>query len=444
MRLDFKTKFKIMSAEFFENESLNLPFANLPMVLREGVSVFKTEHEQKVFLYSSLGVLSGLCTRVTGEYRQQTCFPNLYSMIVAPAASGKSVLKYARSLVFDVHKEIIASSKKKRELFEEQLEAAKEAAEPLPKPPALQVALIPANCSSAKLYAHMEANGQFVPCIIAESELDTLTVANSTEYGNFSDLLRKSYHNEMVSYSRKKDNEFIELYDPKLAVILSGTPEQVKRFITNAEDGLLSRFMVFSFSTPPEWSSVAPCRHCVNLDAHFSNLSSVIAEYHSFLQQNPFSVKLSESQWEELDMFGEDHLYDALSKFSEHSVSLVKRHALMVYKICMLLTALRAAENNVVQPVITCSDIDFEFSLSIVRESLDNSFKLFASYPQGKVKARLSKKDYLEILPQEFTRSEGVTFGYEYGISERTTDRWLGDFAKGGQLEHKHGNYRKL
>lgn len=433
-----------MTVPSFENQHLSSPFANLPMVIREGISVFKTEHEQKVFLYSSLGVLSGLCTRVTGEYRQQTCFPNLYVIILASAASGKSVLKYARSMVYDVHKTVIKASKERMEAHNAALKAASDQGETaeLVKPP-FQVVLIPANCSSAKLYGHLEANGQFTPSIIAESEMDTLTVANKAEFGNFSDLLRKAYHNEPVSYSRKKDNEFIELYDPKLAAVLSGTPDQAKRFITNAEDGLLSRFMIFSFSTPPEWSSVAPCKHCVNLDAHFETLSQEVERYHSFLQENPFSVTLSSSQWENLDQFGEDHLYDTLEKFSEHSVSLVKRHALMVYKVCMVLTALRAVENKAVQRSIECSDEDFKFSLSLVRESLGNSLQLFSSYPQGKAKARLSKDEFLEILPDSFTRADGVQTGMEYGISERTSDRWLAWLVDKRFLAHNHGNYKK-
>jgi hypothetical protein len=43
--------------------------------------------------------------------------------------------------------------------------------------PLMQVPIIPANCSSAKLIEHLMPNNGHAPSIIIESELDTITIA---------------------------------------------------------------------------------------------------------------------------------------------------------------------------------------------------------------------------------------------------------------------------
>ena len=62
--------------------------------------------------------------------------------------------------------------------------------------------------------------------ILFETEGDTLSQTLKSEHGNYSDILRKGFHHETISMSRRKDREFIELPLPRFAVVLSGTPKQ--------------------------------------------------------------------------------------------------------------------------------------------------------------------------------------------------------------------------
>ena len=65
---------------------------------------------------------------------------------------------------------------------------------------------------------------------------------------------RKAFAHESFGYLRRGDDgEEKEVDNSRLSTVLSGTPEQVKSLIRDAENGLLSRFMFFCINSTPEW-----------------------------------------------------------------------------------------------------------------------------------------------------------------------------------------------
>ena len=67
---------------------------------------------------------------------------------------------------------------------------------------------IPGNISAAMLIQMMNANeGSGILC---ETEADTITNALNQDWGDFSDILRKGFHYEEVSYARKGEEEKIK------------------------------------------------------------------------------------------------------------------------------------------------------------------------------------------------------------------------------------------
>jgi hypothetical protein len=52
---------------------------------------------------------------------------------------------------------------------------------------------------------------------------------------------------------RKTNNEHLIIKVPKLALIISGTPNQILSFIPSAEDGLASRMIYYSFEGSVNW-----------------------------------------------------------------------------------------------------------------------------------------------------------------------------------------------
>ena len=77
--------------------------------------------------------------------------------------------------------------------------------------------------------------------LICESEADTISTAIGSEYGHWSDTMRKAFDHDRLSYNRRTDHEYREVKKTYLSVLLSGTPSQVKPLIPTAENGLFSR-----------------------------------------------------------------------------------------------------------------------------------------------------------------------------------------------------------
>ena len=69
----------------------------LPETLRDACNVF-SGRKRDVFLTSALSVISGGLHNVYGLYDKEKVFPNLYSFVVAPPASGKGSMKFAKQL----------------------------------------------------------------------------------------------------------------------------------------------------------------------------------------------------------------------------------------------------------------------------------------------------------------------------------------------------------
>ncbi len=94
------------------------------------------------------------------------------------------------------------------------------------------------NTGTGILQNIMDANGTGLIC---ETEADTISAAIGSEYGHWSDTLRKAFDHDRLSYNRRTDQEYREVKKSYLSLLLSGTPAQVKPLIPSTENGLFSR-----------------------------------------------------------------------------------------------------------------------------------------------------------------------------------------------------------
>ena len=220
------------------------------------------EGREDVFLTTALSVISGGLHNVEGVYAQEKQHPNLFAFIVAPPASGKGSMKYAKQLGDCYHDYLLATSKdaraqysKEKKLYERRLKKAKSDDELLslnePIAPKSKLFFIPANTSSSMLIKHLEDNDGMGA--IVESEADTLTGTLKQDWGGYSDILRKGFHGETITKSRVTGMEYAEVKFPKFSIALTGTPNQLNTLITSVEDGLFSRFMFYKYSLAPKW-----------------------------------------------------------------------------------------------------------------------------------------------------------------------------------------------
>ena len=363
-------------------------YDNLPPILFESCQVFKDLRERDVFLTGALAILSGCLPNVSGLYSGSVVFPSLFSFILAPAASGKGALKFAKALADIYHDEVLAGSKEEKKRYEENLEAYKmlkskgklEDGQAMPMAPKFKVVFIPANTSNAKIIQHLDCNeGKGIIC---ETEADTLGQTFKNEWGSYSDMMRKSFHHEKISVSRKTDGEFVEVNSPQLSVALSGTPKQVFNIIASAEDGLFSRFIFYVFKTDAVWLDPSPKGNPINLTDYFKTQSNEVFKMVEYFEKDEMILQLTDEQWDKFNPAFNSYLQQINTFVSEDALSIVKRLGLILYRFCMLFTAIRKFKTNNYHKEVFCSDLDFETALALIHVYLQHSIIMFENLPK--------------------------------------------------------------
>jgi hypothetical protein len=429
-------------------------YENLPPTLFECCKVFTDPRERDVFLTGALAILSGCLPNVSGEYSGSLVYPNLFSFILAPAASGKGTLKFAKVLANKYHAKTLAKSVQDKKDYDVKMAASKKGSRKpnltfiggLPKEPKFKVVYIPANTSNAKVIHHLEHNdGRGIMC---ETEADTLGQTFKNEWGAYSDMMRKAFHHEPISVSRKTDSEFIEVNEPKLSVALSGTPKQVFGIINSAEDGLFSRFIFYVFKTDSVWLDPSPKGNPINLTTFFDKQSQRILDMVEFFEDEEMSLHLTDDQWEELNVEFKTFLEQVNTFVSEDALSVVKRLGLILYRFCMVFSAIRKFESKSRNKKIECTDVDFKTALALTKVYLEHSLMMFNNLPkqgeQGVFKSSKNKQKFFDALPDSFQRKEAVAIGEMFEMKPRSVDSFL-HTCIGKYLEQpKAGFYKKM
>ncbi|MBO4621747.1 MAG: DUF3987 domain-containing protein, partial [Paludibacteraceae bacterium] len=199
----------------------NLQPGQLPEQLERAISVTDIPSQRDMILLGALSVISYATPRmrILHGNPQHAYYPNLMALVVAPPAAGKGILNYTKKLVQPIHEELLRE---------------------------MSAAFIPANSSSAAfvdLLAHNGGQG-----VMFETEMDVLSQVWKHDFGNYSHMLRQVFEHETVSRSRKgRDGEvlYVEVPEPRLSVLLSGTMNQLKPLLGNRDNGLASRFMPY-------------------------------------------------------------------------------------------------------------------------------------------------------------------------------------------------------
>ena len=429
-------------------------YDNLPPILFESCQVFPQERERDVYLTGALAILSGCLPNVSGLYSGSIVYPSLFSFILAPAASGKGALKFAKSLADKYHDKTLALSLEDKKIYDEKLSAYKmlkgkgklEPGQELPMPPKFKVVYIPANTSNAKIMQHLDWNdGRGIIC---ETEADTLGQTFKNEWGSYSDMLRKSFHHEKISKSIKTDGEYIEVNNPQLSVALSGTPKQVFNIIASAEDGLFSRFIFYVFKTDAVWLDPSPKGNPVNLTDYFTTQAKLVLKLVEFYERDELILHLTDEQWDRFNPIFSSFLEQINTFVSEDALSIVKRLGLILYRFCMIFTAIRKFATNDYHKEIYCSDIDFETALTLTKTYIQHSVIMFTNLPkqgeQGPFKSGENKKKFFDALPNKFQRKEAIEIGKKFDIGERSVGNFLKSCLGKYLTQPKTGFYEKV
>lgn len=443
----------------FLNETPVIPqsvYDTLPPILKTTAEAFDDDvRKRDVYLTSAIVVLSGCLPEVSGIYGQEEVYPHLFSFVVAPPASGKGVLKNAKKLGDGIHNRLIEESTKALEQYEKDKihydflkRQYKGEGEPPAKPeqPPFKLLFIPGDCSQARILELLKNNDG--KAIICETEADTVSGANKQDWGNYSPILRCAFHHEKVSVSRKTENTLFEIATPKIAVALSGTPNQVARLIASAEDGLFSRFIFYAFKSEITWQSPAPNPNKKTLNQLFEETSKRILEGHDFLLKYKTQVTLNDSQWAKLNSSFKGKLNNVALFTSEDAVSIVFRLGLMVFRFCLIFTALRKFDNGDLDVIIGCDEEDFNNAIILSDVYLQHSLLIYNNLSDKDKKPDYeipdNKRRFLKALPNSiFQRKEAVAIGKQFDLSARSVDSFLKNSIGSILVCVKTGFYQK-
>lgn len=432
-------------------------YPDLPGLLKDVTDLMHTDQEKSLVLIGSIVTLSSAMVPVMTIYFGKTIYPNMYLFVPGPAGAGKGKLDFCFRLVKPIHKEKLdrwntAKDEYKKEYARYKRQKKGENIDPPQKPP-IQLLRVPANSSSTSFQQAMAENGNL---LMFETEGDTVVNAFSSDYGDYSDAFRKAFAHESFGYLRRGDDgEEREIDNPRLATVLSGTPEQVKSLIRDSENGLLSRFMFFCINATPEWldgfdsyGSDEP------LEETFDALGARFSAFTKLLEEKPkviFRLSLPQTgKFNEFFTAEKDRMQELNG--DRYSAS-THRLAWCFLRIAMVLTTLRLMDSGTIKESVECSDADFDMTMEIIRViSVHNDYifnVLDRERPEGIAVAdsysSATRKTILAALPGYFKTDDMKTVAKNVGKSLRTVRRQVARAIQAGEIQQvKHGEYKKL
>jgi Protein of unknown function (DUF3987)/VirE N-terminal domain len=420
-------------------------YKDLPTLLKQGVEMFTDKIERDVFLVGALGVLSGCLPNVEGRYGKKKHGANLYIFLTASASGGKGTLTWARYYATAIHRHKLDDFTKRWSEYKTALRRAKEIDGEVPEAPKREVLLIPANSSSSAFIEHLKNNQE--RGIMFNTEADTLNKTLKQEWGDFSDTLRCAFHHESIEFSRKGENVFCELSNPYLSIVLSGTPEQVRRLFVNVENGLFSRFLFYSIDIETTWKDVFEDKD-TDFEGKFMALAQDVLDLYLILAplRNPIQFSLTQPQQTQFNKAFSQWQTEIGTLSENELIATIRRLGLMCFRIAMQLSVLRLTENNGDLPTeIICTDLDFNLAFrltEVFREHAISIYDFLETDNKDKLGLTGYKLAWYKALTHEFKRFEAVNLGKTYQLNAKAIDRLLSKTNLFTRLSE--GKYQKL
>ena len=221
-------------------KSTALPLPELPRLLKL-VCRRLPEDYRAAMIIASLPVLGTLATRIRFEYldRQEQSL-SFFSCITAPAASGKSFIRKPLDLLLTPINEQDAIEREKEQEYKDKLRASKNSKNQPEDPHACPrnngVAISIAKLLQLLTYAegkHLIGIGE---------EMDTLVKSERAGvWSQKSDIYRLAFDNAEYGQAYMSDSSFNAHIHVYYNLLLTGTPNSLRRFFKDLENGLATR-----------------------------------------------------------------------------------------------------------------------------------------------------------------------------------------------------------
>lgn len=442
------------------------PEADWPKILLLIMSYATSPTQRDVMLIGALTAIGASMERyVRCPYAGKLQSPCLQSFIVAPSASGKGILSLIRLLVEPIHDEIrqqVATEVKayKKEKAAYDVMGKERSKVEAPQMPKNRMFLISGNNTGTGILQNiMDANGTGLIC---ETEADTISAAIGSEYGHWSDTLRKAFDHDRLSYNRRTDQEYREVKKSYLSVLLSGTPAQVKPLIPSTENGLFSRQLFYYMHGIWAWINQFESGEA-DLEAIFTDIGLEWKKQLDLMKTHGVhTLRLTDEQKQEFNtLFSDLFFRSGLANDNEMSSS-IARLAVNTCRIMAEVAMIRALEcdqpyqfknssihlltpdkeiatDNIKDGIITRWDVtitaeDFKAVLELVTPLYRHATHILSFLPSTEVKHRANAdRDALfEAMGNQFTRAQLSEQATIMKIKPHTAFGWLNRLIKKG------------
>lgn len=434
-------------------------YSGLPQFLKDCVQYASDPRERDIILLGSLNCCSALFPGVSFFYKNALYSSHFYHALVANAAAGKGVVAFILSLLDATQEYYDRQRRDQKKAFEkaqmaweaEVHQALREHRSPdsdkKPEEPKAKYLKTSSTTSKSRLLEQLATNGE-LGCHMSSTEINTLISSLAQDYGKYEDILCKAAHHEEISQSYKIDGDPIVVPRPHLALIMSGTPEQFTGFFRSHENGLYSRFLIYTRQLNPHWETCAPGEGRVDLREHFHTQGKKLFEMHKLLLDSPTLVTFTPGQWERhTQQFGV-WLKSALVEGKEFPTSIVFRHGLLAMRLASILTIFRKWDDYRYAKEYCCTDADFDTAMQIIATVIEHSLLLGTSLPDtGHPPVAMRKfhqfEDVLKKLPRIFSYIDFINAAKELGISVSTAKRYLRKAVEQELVVKQKDKYRK-
>lgn len=392
---------------------------HVPEILQLIIDNAFSVNEADILVIGALTAISGCLHQVYTIYDGTITYPNLFFFITAPASAGKGKLALSIRIVGKIDNELKS--------FED------------------RTLLFSSDSSATAFCQALKDNDGWG--LLFDTEGDTLTNSFGKEYSDFSTQFRKAFHNESISL-RRVGSGYLIVDEPKISALLTGTPVQIKNLFHSTENGLFSRFSFRILHADVVWKNVHKSR-TQDLNQLYDSLGERFYSLYKAIEHGEqLLVILTDAQKRIFNIVFEKLQYESIKKYGANISGTVRRLALTVHRIAVILTVLRIEEDGNITSPLTCCDEDFETSMTIGLAILEHDIEVFVKLFPNEQKANKYNKllqDFYNKLPDtEFTRQDFVNVANELKIPVDTAQKYIKKFKDNNDLTNtKYGYYIK-
>ena len=434
-------------------------------------AIYDLHHDEPekcdAMILGALNVISGLMggangtpehrSGVYGIYDGHRVYAPLYNIIYSGAGNGKGNLMFNKELAYQVKKEMRSAydaekSKYDQAMAEWESKSKKDRGD-APREPVYRDPFVPGNSSSSAVYRALDANGGWG--LMFETEADTVSSMIDSDYGNYSDLMRKAHHHETLSMNRVTEKLHIDIDEPRLSIFLTCTPGQLPSLFPSFENGLGSRFLFYNL--PDEevsFHDVFALRESPLEDTYKQLGDTLLPLYHALQSRadHPIQFMLSAAQQKEFLHTYQQLLVEQYGMQGKGIRAFVFRIALESFRYAMILTTLRrlseweasfgpSTDHEIFRDdenALICDDRDFRTVKTIVECLVNHTARVYAVMAKeddnpfalhGKKLSADERRLYKALPEGDFSTADAIDTAKHLQISQRTAQRMLSKFC---------------